>query len=70
MKNIVLFIFIAILLSSCTLSGSTPQLTKEENKNLIIFDQPEETIEISSYKVFQVLEKRLCSCLWIIKREI
>lgn len=70
MKNIVLFIFIVILLSSCTLSGSTPQLTKEENKNLIIFDQPEETIEISSYKVFQVLEKRLCSCLWIIKREI
>ena len=57
MKKIVLFIMMAVFVTGCNISGSSSGSTKEENEDLVIFDEPSNIIETKSFKVFQVLEK-------------
>lgn len=57
MKKVVLFIVMAVFVTGCNISGSSSGSTKEENEDLVIFDEPGNVIETNSFEVFQVLEK-------------
>ena len=57
MKKVVLFIMMAVFVTSCNSGGSSSGSTKEENEDLVIFDEPGNVVQTNSFEVFQVLEK-------------
>ena len=57
MKKIFLLTTIVLFVTGCTFTSSSSGNTDGENKDLVIFDQPEKDIDIKSFKVFQVLDK-------------
>ena len=52
-----LSVMIAVFVTSCNSGGSSSGFTKEENEDLVIFDEPGNVVETNSFEVFQVLEK-------------
>ena len=55
MKKMVLFIMMAVFVTGCNNGGSSSGSTKEENEDLIIFDDPGNVVETNSFEVFQVV---------------
>lgn len=57
MKKVILFIIMAVFVAGCNSGGSSSGPSEDENKNLVIFEEPGNVIETKAFEVFQVLEK-------------
>lgn len=57
MKKVILFIMMVVFVAGCNSGCSSSATSEEENKDLVIFDEPGNVIETKAFEVFQVLEK-------------
>lgn len=57
MKKIFLLTTIVLFVTGCTFTSSSSGNTDDENKDLVIFDQPGDIIKTNTFKIFQVLDK-------------